>query len=260
MNIMPSAFFLLLCSSLAAQEATIRIPESREPVRIVLSQPVPQFGTFQSVIVRVGGHATTFRTRNGVACAPKDTDERKHDLDWSEIEGMQLDRSLCFHRAEYGSGEEKHTILAFIGHGGASDAGPAFLIGFKSDGMPYKVLERNELDISAFIPNDADGSVHIVGFPTLSQVSYGEGYNGSKEPYATTYDPRAVYVVRPGDAAKYSLEESRAYNLKHYVWAGPMVSERYAVIYNYPGHAKPFGAPEKKAAELLDKLKEQPKP
>jgi hypothetical protein len=39
-----------------------------------------------------------------------------------------------------------------------------------------------------------------------------------------------------------SLEQSRAYNQQHYVWAGSKSREDYAVIFNYKGR-KPFGAP-----------------
>lgn len=250
--------FLLVIPSatLSAQRAVIHIPETKDAVTISLSQPAKDDQGFTVLIVRVNGHANIFHPKNPLACAPSDVEARKNDLDWADIKGMPFDPSFCFHRAEYGNGT-KHTVLAFMSHGYASNSGPAFVIGFQKDGTPYKALEREELDLFAFEPSTSDETARIIGFPTLSQVLFGDGGNGSKDPYATTYDPRAVYLISSGAAAKYSIEASRRYNKQYYVWAGPTVSENYSVIYNYPGRDKPFGIPAKQAAALFAKLPEK---
>ncbi len=251
------SFFLSAAAS--AQRVVIHIPEAKDAVTISLSQPSKDDLGFSVLTVRVNGHANVFHLKNPIACAPPDIEARKHELDWADIKGMALDHSLCFHRAEYGN-ETKHTLLAFMSHGFASDAGPAFVLGFQADGAPYIALEHDELDLFAFEPSTTDETARIIGFPSLSQVMFGEGGNGSKAPYATTYDPRAVYIISPGAPAKYSIEESRLYNQQHYVWAGPTVSENYAVVYNYPGRAKPFGIAAKQLDALFAKLPEKIKP
>ena len=185
-----------------------------------------------------------------MACAPSDTVERKKALSWAGIEGMRLDASLCFYVGEFGSGTSKHSILAFVSEGGASDAAPVFVIGFNTNGIPYKALERDEFDLTALV-SKADGSALLIGKPTLSQVIAKPDYDSRKDAYATTYDPFAVYVITPNMSATYSLQESRRYNIEHYVWAGPKSSESYAVLYNIPGHIKPFGTPAGNASKLL---------
>lgn len=92
-------------------------------------------------------------------------------------------------------------------------------------------------------------------------MSYGDGGNGSTKPYATTYDPRAVYLIQPDAVAQYNLAASKTYNQQHYVWAGPSMSEQIAVIYNYPGHPNPFAVSDKRAQTLFARLpreKQQP--
>ena len=100
----------------------------------------------------------------------------------------------------------------------------------------------------------SDGSARFIGCPTLSQESYGDLSGDRSKTYATTYDPRAVYLIQPDAAAKYDLSASKAYNQQHYVWAGPRMSEEIAVIYNYPGHPKPFTVSDKRAQILLARL------
>jgi hypothetical protein len=259
MKLVALAFAFLTSATLSAQRVLIHIPEIEGPVTVSLSQPAKDDLGFSVLTVRVNGHATVFRPKNPIACAPPDVEARKNDLDWANIKGMPFDHSFCFHRAEYGN-QAKHTLLAFMSHGFASDAGPIFVLGFQADGTPYKALERDELDLFALEPSTTDETTRIIGFPTLSQVMFGEGLNGSKAPYATTYDPRAVYIIRPGSPATYSVEASRRYNEQHYVWAGPTVSESYAVVYNYPGRPKPFGIPAKKLDALFAKLPKKTQP
>jgi hypothetical protein len=256
MRLLIFALCLVLVVPVSAQQSVIHIPETEDPVTISFSQRVKGDLGLHVITVSVKGHATVFHPRKPVACAPSNVEARKNDLDWAEIKGMPFDPSFCFHIAEYGN-ETKHTLLAFMSHGFASDAGPAFVLGFQADGTPYKVLERDQLDLFALETSTVSETARIIGFPSLSQVMFGDGGSNSKASYATTYDPRAVFIVTPGAPAKYSLTESRLYNRQHYVWAGPAVSENYAVVYNYPGRTKPFGIPSKQLAALFAKLPEK---
>ena len=65
----------------------------------------------------------------------------------------------------------------------------------------------------------------------------GDGHGTA--PYATTYDPYAVYIVQPDKPAAYSLAETRKYNQAHYVWAGTHSREDVGVLFNLPGHHGP---------------------
>ena len=244
------ATLLLYTSALSAQRATLRVPEFEQPITISLGDSAPSGDGFNSVTIHAGGHATTFHPRNPIACAAPNKEDRKRDISWAGVEGMRLDGSLCFYVGQFGANGSKHTILLFVSEGGASDAAPVLVIGFHVDGVPYKLLERDELDVASFI-NRPDGSALLIGKPTLSQVIAPLGYDPRRDPYATTYDPFAVYIITPDKPATYSLAESRSYNVKHYVWAGPKSSESYSVLYNIPGHSEPFVASAREANEIL---------
>jgi hypothetical protein len=137
-----------------------------------------------------------------------------------------------------------------MGEGIASDACAMLLIGFDTKGQPYKLLEKETMEVTSFL-KQAGKSALIVGKPTLSQV-VGNIDNPTSGPYATTYDPFAVNVLpaTPGKAV-YSLEESRLYNQQHYVWAGSHSSETTFVYYNIPKHPKPFAAPASDVNKLV---------
>lgn len=239
------ALLLATCSLLAtaavAQHATLRIPESAEPIKISLASNTQNSSEFTSITIRADGHTVTFHPRNPIACAPAAGEDRKRDISWFGIQGMKLDGSLCFYIGQFGAGAAEHTLLAFISEGGASDAAPVFVIGFGTEGTPYKVLERDELDLTALKSIDTNSAI-IIGSPTLSEMVYGNAHDEPK-PYATTYDPFAVYLVRSGQPAAFSLTETRRYNLENYVWRGSKMSEDWAVVYNLPGHPKRFLVP-----------------
>jgi hypothetical protein len=252
------AALLLSTAVLPAQCATFRVPEFAQPITISLGHNAPNGAGFNTLTIRADGHATTFHPRNAVACAPSVKEDRKKDISRAGIEGMQLDSSLCFFTGQFGADMAKHTLLAFVSEGGASDAAPVLVIGFDANGLPYKVLERDELDLTSLI-SKPDGSALLIGKPTLSQVMASLDYNSHKDPYATTYDPFAVYIITAGKPATYSLVESRSYNVEHYVWAGPKSSESYSVLYNIPGHSKPFGASAREADEILSRAEKERK-
>ena len=250
--------FLSLAHALVAQHITLRVHEAAAPIKISIKGDADKSAGFRSIVVSSNGHETTFRARNVMACAPASSEERSKDISWSGIEGMRLDASHCFYVGKFGSGTAKHSILAFVSEGSASNAAPVFVIGFNTNGIPYKALERDELDLTSLVSN-SDGSALLIGKPTLSQVIAKPDYDSRKEPYATTYDPFAVYVVTPNRSATYSLPESRRYNVEHYVWAGPKSSESYAVLYNIPGHSKPFSVAADKASTMLSRAAQERK-
>jgi hypothetical protein len=244
-----AAIIVFLTLPALAQRATITIPETGKS--IVLSfEPAPQTNNdFQSIHVKAEGKSFTFVTRNPIARIPDTPGERLQRGLWDKVSGLQLDPSRFFFRGEYTADSKPHTLLFFVSQPGI-EAAPLFVLGFSDDGTPYKVLERNALDLSHF-KGDDQGNAVIIGKATMSQVMYGDGSNGSKTPYATTYDPFSVFIVHASSFAEYSLTESQSYNQQHHVWAGPESREDYAVIYNLPGHSKPFGAPASHIDTLL---------
>lgn len=253
-----ATILLFTPAAITAQSSRISIPETEEPLTIRLSAKDQGSNGYSAITLTTNHHSTRITSRNPIVCIPADKQRRLEAGLWAEPRGMTLDRSRCFFRGTYAAGATPHTLLVFISEGYASNAAPILLLGFQSDATPYKVLERDELDPVAFEP--ADGTARFIGLPTLSQIMYGDGSNGSTQPYATTYDPYAVYNIRPDAPAAYSLDQSRSYNQRHYVWAGPRVSEDIAVIYNYPGRPRPFSIPAKQLDSLFAKLpKDKPK-
>lgn len=254
---------LLLASpaSFHAQSASIDLPESHTRTYIHLSAKDTDRDGYRSITISANKRSTRITPRNPIDCIPADKQGRLETGLWAEPKGMPIDGSRCFFRGTYTANGATHTLLVFLSEGYASNAAPLLILGFHADGTPFKVLERDELDPLEFKFDPADGTARFIGAPTLSQVSYGDGGNGSTKPYATTYDPRAVYLIRPDAVAKYDLPASKAYNRQNYVWAGPSMSEQIAVIYNYPGHPKPFAVSDKRAETLFARLpreKQQP--
>jgi hypothetical protein len=233
-----------------AQHTTFTLPETGQVIRVSLERVPGRSDSFNSVdVISAEKHFHLAATHN-VARIPATPEERRTEGFWTDIPGLTLHPSRYFLVSKYGTATNAHTLLFFVGQAGGSDAAPVLVIGFSETGSPYKVLEREYLDVISF-QSAADGTALIVGKDTLSQVMGGEGGNGSTKPYATTYDPFSVFIVHVGDKANYSLEESRSYNKKHYVWAGSRSRADYAVFYNVPGHHRFFGAPASQAEALL---------
>ena len=160
------------------------------------------------------------------------------------VPSLPLDRSRYFRIGHYNDSNGEHTLLFFIGSASASDTCPLLVIGFDSEAQPYKLLEKENLEVTFFRPSTVDKPALIIGKPTLSQIQSKNIENPMSGPYASTYDPFAVYVVPTSfEKATYSLEESRIYNRQHYFWAGPHSSESTLIYYNIPGRPKPFAAP-----------------
>jgi hypothetical protein len=233
-----------------AEHTTIILPENGRSVSLDF-QPVPHSpGNFRSIRIRSAEKIVTFTPKNPTAYIPIDQEEKISRGLWENPTGLELDHSRFFFRGEFTSGSSRRTLLFFISEGYASDAAPIFVVGFTNAGDPYKVLELAEYDPTA-IRQASDGTAQIIGKSTLSEIVGGDGGNGSKAPYATTYDPFSVFIVRAEETAHYSFAASKHYNEQHYVWAGQHSREDYAVFYNIPEHRAPFGAPAAQISKLL---------
>jgi hypothetical protein len=256
MRILPRLLVLLISTSqfALAQRTAFKLPETGQDITLSFHPVSDRKDSFDSIDVISAAKRFHFPAKNTVARIPANTEARQVDGFWVDIRGLKLHPSRYFLVGKYGTDTDVHTLLFFVGFAGASDAAPTLVLGFSATGDPYKVLEREYFDVSSF-QSAANGTALIVGKETLSQVMGGDGGNGSTKPYATTYDPFSVFTVGPDSKAAYSLVKSRAYNQKHYVWAGPKSREDYAVLYNLPHHPKLVGAPASRVETLLGTTK-----
>jgi hypothetical protein len=246
---------LASASTLQAQRADVLLPETGQIAHLHFSPASEDDTAIPSFDITSSDRRTHFVPRNPIARVPPTHEERISSGLWQTIAGAELDPSRYFFRAEYKTDSHRHTLLFFVGGGYASNAAPLLVIGFHSDGAPYKVLERNEFDPTSIQPTQQGAA--IIGKSTLSQVRAPLDYSPQKNLYATTYDPFSVFVVHPDSLATYSLTLSRSYNVSHYVWAGPRSREDFAVMYNVPGHAKPFVVPASRVDALLNFAKKR---
>jgi hypothetical protein len=240
-------------SAIHAEHATIILPNIG---KVSLDfQPVPDSAeNYKSIKIESAGKSIRFTPKNPIAYITVDQKEKLSRGLWGNPSGVRLDPSRLFFRGEFTSDSQPHTLLFFVSEGYASEASPLLVIGFSYLGEPYKVLELDSFDLIAF-QQESDNTALILGKKSLSQVMGGDGGNGSQAPYATTYDPFAVYVLHVEGLAAYSLAASKRYNEEHYVWAGSHSREDYAVFYNLPKHSRPVGAPASKLEDLLGTAK-----
>ena len=247
----------LTATTAFAEHVSISVPNIG---RVSLDfKPVPENERgFASIEISAAGKKVRFTPRDPIARIPSNREETLSSGVPSTILGLSVDPSRLFFRGQFMSDSEPRTLLFFVSEGYASDASALLVVGFSYVGEPYKVLEFAECDLIAF-KQSSDNTALIIGKQSLSEVMGGDGGNGSKAPYATTYDPFSVFIVHAEGAAYYSLSASRLYNQQHYVWAGPHSREDYAVLYNLPGHPKPLGAPASRIDALLGSAK-VPKP
>lgn len=235
-----------------AQHAVFVLPETGSKITITeRSSPTPKYDRAGSINIKTDEGSFHFKLKSVAVQIPRDRQDQLRVGIWPKIEGLKLDSSRFFFKGKYSANNSSHTLLFFIGEGYASSAAPIFVVGFTEAGVPYKVLDLEEFDVTTFEPTP--GLARIIGKASLSEVQACLDYDPTTSPYATTYDPFSVYLLTPGKQAIYSLAESRTYNLAHYVWAGPKMREDYSVVYNLPGHRKPFGATNRRALVLLPK-------
>ena len=220
----------------------IKVAETAQIITLDLQAPVSAHAdSFTRLRFHAANHTYALQPAYTVRRLVPPTHPPEVNQDF-EVKNLKFDPSNYFMLTRYSDAMGEHTLLFFLGESRSTDVDSILVIGFKPDGSPYKLLENGAIDITAFLPPEDNEPARIIGKPTLSQVMAGDGGNGSKAPYATTYDPFAVYVIAaPAGQATYSLSESRAYNQQHYVWAGANSREDYAVLYNIPGHRKVFG-------------------
>lgn len=242
----------------------VKIAELAEPVEMELqfypytedegdfSSPTEGRQFFTKLLFTVNGKVHEIRSKYTLMSLAPPHHPRQVNDDF-DTPGLPFDPSRFFRSGEYQDLDGQHTLLFFEGWAYASDPGSVVVIGFCKTGEPYVVLESEMLEVSEFLPGHDDTPTRIGGHPSFSEVVAGDGGNGSKAPYALTYDPLAVYVLSTATGkATYSLQESRTYNEEHYVWAGSRVSEDYAVLYNIPGHNRSFGASTNEAKKIVD--------
>ena len=254
LHLFPGLTALVIALALAAPTAsaertTISVPNIG---RVSLDFKPAREGTrgFASIEISSAGHKVRFTPKTPIARIPSNREEILSSGLPSSVPGLSVDPSRLFFRGQFMSDSEPHTLLFFVSEGYASNASPLFVVGFTYMGEPYKVLQLDKFDMIAF-HQASDNTALIIGKQSLSEVMAGDGGNGSKAPYATTYDPYSVYIVHVEGTADYSLAASKLYNQQHYVWAGPRSREDYAVLYNLPGHPKPMGAPASRIEALL---------
>ncbi|WP_353072222.1 hypothetical protein [Tunturiibacter gelidiferens] len=255
-------FLILVIASYqvaAGESVNFSLPETNKLISFTFQSKPGGNSSFRSFQVDSEGKHFDFTARNSIARIPANPNERRALGYWIDIPGLKLHPSRYFLVGKYGTASDSRTLLFFISDAGASDAAALLVIGFSTSGDPYKVLERDYLDVTSF-QSTPDGTGLIVGKETLSQVMGGDGFNGSTKPYATTYDPFSVFIVHPESKAVYSLVVSRSYNQKHYVWAGSHSREDYAVLYNLPEHHGLIGAPTSRVPALLGESRNEAKP
>jgi hypothetical protein len=229
--------------------AGIQSPEFSQPIQLTF-EAVSSHREFTRIRFRSAN--STYIINSAYSLRRLNTPgDKEADIPDFNIPNLSFDKSRYFRIGHYQDANGPHTLLFFMGEGYASDPCSALVVGFDVKGHPYKVLEKETFEVTAFLPPVDGKSPRIVGKPTLSEVLSNVRDDSTSRPYATTYDPFAVYIVPAAPAkAIYSLEESRLYNQQHYVWRGSHSSETTLVYYNVPNHQKPFAAP----AANLDKI------
>jgi hypothetical protein len=229
--------------------ATLRLPEAETDIHIQCSSLMRNgHEEFRTLVFTFVGHSSHLVATYGLSyLRPPIKGAGIQPAD--PIRGLVIDPSRLFFTGHYSARGKSHTVLVFVGSTGLNGS-PLFVVGFHDDGTPYKLLEFDVYNMYAFKQHDEDPP-QIIGKRNLSEVVGGEAYNSDKKPYATTYDPYSVYVIKPNLPAQYSLEGSKLYNGQHYVWAGPKSREDYAVVWNLKGKPNPFGVQAKRLDAVL---------
>lgn len=135
-------------------------------------------------------------------------------------------------------------MLVVVGEALASGPGSLAIIRLDRKGFPRIVFSSEEFELTATEDLDADGRSEIVGLHCLSQAMTEE---------LSTYDPVSVYRLnRRTDKAVFSLALTKAYNLKHYAWAGPECSEKTLTIW-CAGENKPLVMNAQRAWQFIER-------
>ncbi len=234
-----------------AQSTTLNLAETNSKITLSFV-PDKQFPEdFRTIVVRSSGITTRLTAHDQIIRIPATREERKSAFIWSaDVPGLKIEPSRYFLVGCYLANGRPHTLLFFLSDAAASDAAPLLIVGFSNEGKPFKVFER-QYELTAF--EQTDSGALMTGKESLSQGIC--GFRDPKAPSATTYDPYSVFLIQPDTKPIYLLAASRDYNRKHYVWAGPHMSESISVIYNLPGHPKVIAVSNTRANQLLAKTK-----
>jgi len=133
-----------------------------------------------------------------------------------------LSRSPYFYLSPKLRGVGGRPMLIMFGWAFAGGPEAIHIIALDSSGYPFLVFHDTTFLLTALADLDGDGRAEIVGLPTTSECG------GCED---CTYAPYFVYHLpnSPHGSAKYDLKLSRAYNLAHYVWAGPAPTDSLEV-------------------------------
>jgi hypothetical protein len=249
---MRSVIVFLLTLGLASrlladsEPTTIFLPETSSTLALSLIHDKEFPDEYRSIVFHSVAKTYTLIARNPIHRIPATSKERAALFWFGPISGLKTDPSRFFMIGQYSVDAKPHTLLFFFSQAYASDAAPLLIVGFADDGRPIKVFER-EYELKSF--EQAEGGATITGAETVQQAMCAP--SDPHAPSSTTYDPYSIFLLRPGVKPLYVLDASRAYNRKHYVWAGPVSREDYAVIRNLPGHPKLFAAPVSQLDRLL---------
>ncbi len=242
------AILLATAASAQAQTVTLPIPELHTTATLTFEPDNEHKETYRAVTVDCNGHRERFLRKPGntIFRIPPPGAEFSDTGVPSSVRGLTVAPSRLFLTSP-----APRTLIFFISQAGASDADALYVLGFHPDGTPYRVLVKDHLD--PFKVEVGPGTdVRIYGAPALSEVVAGEGGNGSRKPYATSYDPREVYVVHEDAAAVLSPALTAEWNRRNDVWALGKNQDNYTAVYNLPGHKSPVGATQQQADELID--------
>jgi len=233
----------------AAQSASLLLRETGSTITLSFLHDKEFPEDYRSIMFRTSGRTTTITGHDLIHRIPATLNERKSFLWVAETPSMKLDPSRFFMVGQYIVDAKPHTLLFFFSQGYASDAAPLLIVGFTEDGRPVKVFER-EYELKSF--EQGENGALIIGKETVPQTECDRA--DPKAPSSTTYDPYSVFLLRPDAKPLYLLDASRDYNRKHYVWAGPVMREDYAVIRNLPGHSRLIAVPASRADHILSSL------
>ncbi len=239
---------ILITSSALAQTQWKRVETLRydwaaagKPATFILEIPSSYDGggEFTRVRILTPGHPEFVLLDEDGLTNLKDTCEYKKKVGLCKKPNLASSDRLFFSRLPSG-----RTLLFVFGWAYASSPGSFHALALDSKGMPHEILSLKEFDLDDMIDVDGDGIPEFVGKKCFSQ-EWGN--------HLLTYDPYSVYKLpsSPSEAATYSLDLSKLYNLKNYYgWAGRDCREDVAVVLHPPHGGNPIIAASKEAERI----------
>ncbi len=111
-----------------------------------------------------------------------------------------------------------HPILIVFGVAEASDPGAMRVVGETANGDPRLLLVEDTFALTGV--ERVGGESRLIGLRSLSQLA---------GRCVSSYDPFSIFTLGADGRFHYSLALSKAYNLNHYIWAGPKSTEAISV-------------------------------